>query len=135
MWISQKNLTRSSWYYYKLKILELIKIKNLVLELTQENSVQDCLLYMLISNSPCKLFLAYPKWLYVCLKVNMYITYYITSSLPECSTSFHVLCDLSLLLSPYHLMLLMCDWVMLSLTLTISSKNRIKKNKSKIKWE
>jgi len=135
LWISQKNLTRSSWYCYKLKTLELIKRKNLVLGLIQENStensVQDCLLYMLIPNSPCKLFLAYPKWPYVCLKINMYITHCITSSLPECSMSFHMLCDLSLPLSPYHLMLLMCDWVMLSLTLTLSSKNRIKENKSK----
>ena len=35
------------------------------IELTQENSiensVQDCLPYIQISNSPCKLFLAYPK--------------------------------------------------------------------------
>jgi len=50
---------------YKLKLLELDKRKNLVLGLTQENlienSVQDCLPYILISNGLCKLFLVYPK--------------------------------------------------------------------------
>jgi len=50
---------------YKLRSLELDKRKNLVLELTQENSiensVQDCLPYILIPNGPCELLLAYPK--------------------------------------------------------------------------
>jgi len=50
---------------YKLKILELVKRMNLILELTQENSiensVQDCLSYILIPNDLCELFLAYPK--------------------------------------------------------------------------
>ena len=43
--------------YYKLKILELIKRKNLVLRLTQENSmensVQDSLPYILNPHGPC----------------------------------------------------------------------------------
>ena len=50
---------------YKLKPLELDQRKNLVLGLIQENlienSVQDCLPYILIPNGPCKPFLAYPK--------------------------------------------------------------------------
>jgi len=51
--------------YYKLKPLELDKRKNLILGLTQENSiensVQDCLSYIQIPNGLCELFLAYPK--------------------------------------------------------------------------
>ena len=38
-----------------------------------ENSVQDCLPYIQIPNGLCKLFLTYPKWPCVCLKVNMCI--------------------------------------------------------------
>ena len=83
---------------YKFKTLELVKKVNLVLGLTQENlienSIQDCLPYIQIPNGSCKLFLAYPKWPCVCLKVNMYITYCMISSLPECSMSFPALCDL-----------------------------------------
>ena len=86
-----------------------------------ENSVQDCLPYILIPNSPCKLFIAYPKWLCVCLKINMCLICYMISSLLESSSSFHMSCDLWL----------MYDQVMLSLN--SSSKNRIKKNKLKIK--
>ena len=89
------------WNYYKLKLLELDKRKNLVLGLIQENliesSIQDCLPYILIPNGLCKLFLAYPKQPCVCLKVNMYSIHCMTSS-------FHILCDLSLSLSPYYLM-------------------------------
>ena len=50
---------------YELKILELVKGKNLVLELTQENlienSVQDHLPYIPKTNSLCSTLLAYPK--------------------------------------------------------------------------
>ena len=48
--------------------------------LTQENSVQDCLPYIQIPNGPCKLFLAYPKWPCVRLKVNMCFIHCMTSS-------------------------------------------------------
>ena len=65
-----------------------------------ENSEQDCLSYILIPNSLHKLFLAYSKWLCVCLKVNMYITCYIILSFSECFIFFHMSCDLW----PYHLM-------------------------------
>jgi len=34
----------------------------LIQENSIEDSVQDGLPYILISNGPCKLFLAYPKW-------------------------------------------------------------------------
>ena len=44
-----------------------------------ENFVQDCLSHILISNSLCKLLLAYPKWSCVCYKVNMCCICYITS--------------------------------------------------------
>ena len=96
-----------------------------------KNSVQDCLPYILIPNGPCELFIAYPKWLCVCLKINMCLICYMMSSLLESSSFFHMSCDLWLSLSPCYLMWLMCDQVMLSLN--SSSKNRIKKNKLKIK--
>ena len=45
--------------------LELIKERNLILELIQKNSieksVQDCLSYILLTNSLCSITLAYPK--------------------------------------------------------------------------
>ena len=86
-----------------------------------ENSAQDCLSYILISNSLCKLFLAYSKWPYICLKVNLCFIHIITSSFSEYSTFFYASCDLWLL--PCYLMWLMCNWVMLLLTLTLSPKN------------
>ena len=64
---------------YKLKTLELIKRKNLILGLIQENSIensiQDCLSYILVSNGLCKLLLAYPKQPYIGHKVNMCCIY------------------------------------------------------------
>ena len=45
------------------------QVKKPYIELTQENlienSIQDCLPYIQISNGLCKLFLAYSKWLYI----------------------------------------------------------------------
>jgi len=83
---------------YNSKTLELVNKKNLVLGLTQENlienSVQNCLPYIQIPNGLCELFLAYPKWPCVHLKVNMCITCCMTSSLPEYFMSFHVSYDL-----------------------------------------
>ena len=59
-WVSQTLV-----YYYDLMILELIKERNLVLGLTQENliedSVQDHLPYILKSNGLCSTTLAYSK--------------------------------------------------------------------------
>ena len=56
--------------------LGLIREGNLVLGLTQENSiensVQDCLLYILKVHGLCSTTLAYSKWPCVHLKVNMY---------------------------------------------------------------
>ena len=50
---------------YNSKILELVIKKNLVLELIQENlienSVQNCLPYILITYGSCSTILAYPK--------------------------------------------------------------------------
>jgi len=99
-----------------------------------ENSIQDCLSYIQIPNGSYRLFLAYPKWPCICLKVNMCITCYMTLSLPEYFISFYVSHDLWLSLC--HLMWLMWDWVVSLLTLTLSSKNRkmkINKNKNKNK--
>jgi len=62
------NLAYSKEYiYYMLQSQDLRvgQVKEPCIGLTQENSiensVQDCLLYILIPNGPCKLFLAYPK--------------------------------------------------------------------------
>ena len=50
---------------YNLKILGLVKKENLILELTQENSIensiQDSLSYILDTYSLCSTTLAYPK--------------------------------------------------------------------------
>jgi len=117
------------------------QVKEPYIGLTQENlienSVQDYLTYIQIPNGLYKLFLAYPKWPCVCLKVNICITHCMTSSVPDCSMSFYTSHDLWLSLSLCHLMWLICDQVMLSLTLTLCSKNRMKENKSNEneKWE
>jgi len=60
-----------------------------------ENSVQDYLLYIQIPNGLCKLFLAYPKWPCICLKVNMYFICFITSSFQNLlyPSMCHVTCD------------------------------------------
>ena len=83
-----------------------------------ENSVQDCLPYILIPNGLCEPFLAYPKWPCVHLKVNLCTICYMTLSLPEYSMSFHALCDLWLC----HLMwpaVWQHDIVTLTLTLVL----------------
>ena len=50
---------------YNLKTLELVNEKNLILELTQENSIensiQDCLSYIPKTTSLCSTTLVYPK--------------------------------------------------------------------------
>jgi len=78
-------------------ILRVSQVKEPCIELTQENSiensVQDCLSYILISNGLCKLFLAYSKWPCVCLKGNICIPCCMIS-FPECSISFYMLCNL-----------------------------------------
>ena len=62
------NLAYSKEYiYYMLQSqdLRVDQVKEPCIGLTQENSiensVQDCLPYILILNGPCELFLAYPK--------------------------------------------------------------------------
>ena len=85
--------------YYKLQTLELVKRINLVLRLTQENSiensVQDYLPYMQIPNGLCKLFLSYPKQPCICLKVNMCITCCIILSFQNLlhPSMCHMTCD------------------------------------------
>jgi len=53
------------------QVLRVGQVDEPCIGLTQENSVQDCLPYILGFYGPCKLLLAYPKLSYVCLKVNM----------------------------------------------------------------
>ena len=76
-----------------------------------ENSVQDCLPYIQILTGPCKLFLAYPKWPCVCLKVNMHSPYCMTSLFQNflLPSMYHVTCD--------HVIWcdLLCDSMILSL--------------------
>jgi len=71
-------------YCYKLRILELIKRKNLVLGLTQEslieNSLQDCLPFILKAHGPCYILLAYSKQPCIYLKANIHCAHFMTSS-------------------------------------------------------
>jgi len=69
-YVSQWNIVETSrrmisLQYYNSVILGLIKEENLVLGLTQENSiensVQNCLPYILLAYGPCFSTLAYPK--------------------------------------------------------------------------
>ena len=114
---------------------ELLQIKDLrvgqwkepCIGLTQENSiensVQDCLPYIQVPNGLCKLFLTYPKWLYICLKVNMYITYYMTLSFPASCDLWPVSSDVTCCVTAWS-----CHS-----NPNPSSKNRIKENKLKRK--
>jgi len=75
-----------------------------------KNSVQDYLPYIPQTTDLCTTTLAYPKWLCVCLKATMYITYDIILFLLEPSTIFHygtwlcdsvtVTCDITLIPNP-----------------------------------
>ena len=80
----RKQGRETQYLCYKLKILELIKKKNLVLELIQENlienSVQNSLPYILNLHSLCQLLLTYPKQLCISLKINICYIYCIISS-------------------------------------------------------
>jgi len=126
--LSMSHYVRCGSYCYKLKSLKLDKRKNLVLGLTQENSiensVQDCLPYIQVPNGPCKLFLAYPKW----LCVSHIIWHHLFQNV-LCSSIHHVTCDCVIWCD------LLCDSMILSITLTLSSKNRKNKNKWKWKWK
>ena len=99
------NMHNACWpWVLQSQDLRVDQVKKPCIGLTQknsiENSVQDCLPYIQISNGLCELFLAYFKWPCICLKVNMCIIFCIISSLPECSMFFYALCDLW----PCHLM-------------------------------
>ena len=75
-----------------------------------ENSVQDHLPYISKTTSLYFTTLAYPKWPYVCLKINMYIICYMISFLSKSSTIFHhdmwscdcvtMACDITLIPDP-----------------------------------
>jgi len=69
---------------YNSKTLELVNKKNLVLGLIQENSIenslQDCLPFILKAYGLCYVLLAYPKQPCVYLKANMYCAHWMTSS-------------------------------------------------------
>jgi len=105
-WISSSSSIWSNFFRYKC-LLYMLQIKDLRVDqweepcigLTQENlienSIQDCLFYILILNGPCKLFLAYPKWPCVRLKVNICFTHCMTSFFQNLlhSSMCHVTCD------------------------------------------
>jgi len=59
------NVRARSWVL-QIKDLRVGQWKESCIRLTQENlienSIQDCLPYILVSNGLCELFLAYPKW-------------------------------------------------------------------------
>ena len=106
----------TTWQYYKLKNLELFKRKNFILRLIQENSIensiQDHLPYIPKTNGPCSTTLAYPKWLYIYLKVNMYYIYYIISFILESSTAFHCVmwsCNIVTVTDLWQFVTVTCD--------------------------
>jgi len=82
---------------YKLRTLELVKRKNLVLGLTQENSiensVQDGLPYIQNLIVCAILLLAYSKWLCICFKVNRWYLYCMMSSFQNLLLLSHITCD------------------------------------------
>ena len=86
--------------------LEWDKDQTLVLEKTQENSIesslQSSLSYIPIHMVYASYCAFYSKVPCVRYKVNMWYIYCMISLLLESFTSFHVSCDLLLLLSPYH---------------------------------
>jgi len=119
----------------QIKDLRVGQWKEPCIRLTQENlienSVQDCLPYILIPNGPCELFLAYPKWPCVCLKINMCCTHCMMSSFQN-------------LLHPSmcHVIVIMSSDVTCCVTAwschsnpNPSSKNRIKEKKIKMSKE
>jgi len=83
---------------YNLKSLEWDKGQTLILEKTQENSIesslQSSLFYIPIYMVHASYYTSYSKVLYVRHKVNMQYTCYITLLFLEPSTFFHASCDL-----------------------------------------
>ena len=81
-------------YCYDLITLELIKEKNLVFGLTQENSIefwiQYIYLYILATDGLYSTLLAYFKQLCVSYEVNMCCIYYITSLFLKPYTMFYM---------------------------------------------
>ena len=88
-----------SLFLLQLKDLRIGQWEEPCIGLTQENSiensVQDGLPYIQIPNGLCKLFLTYPKWPCVCLKVNMHFTCCMILSFQNLlpPSMCHVTCD------------------------------------------
>jgi len=120
----------------QIKDLRVGQWKESCIRLTQENSiensVQDCLPYILIPNGPCKLFLAYPKWPCVCLKVNMY--YHTLYDIISSRIFYVLLCVMWLVTVLSDVTCCVTAWSYYS-NPNPSSKNRIRKIKSKKKIE
>ena len=95
-----------------------------------ENSIQACLSYILIPNGPCKLFLAYPKWSCVYLKVNMCFTCCMTSFFQNLLSSS--ICHVTFVTMLSDVTCCVTVWSCHS-NPNPSSKNRIKENKLKRK--
>jgi len=127
LWSAKRLLCRQDYnrgFMLRLKPLVLDRRRTLygvTQENSIENSVQDCLPYIQIPNGLYELFLAYPKWSYVCFEVNIYF--------PHCMTSsFQNLLHPSMYretLWPCHLMwpaMWQCDLVPLTLTLVLRIK-------------
>ena len=95
--ILQKNV--EDFRTMMLYILQLkdLRVDQWILGLTQENlienSIWDHLPYIPKTNGLCSTTLAYPKWPYVWLKVNIYIICYIISSFQNLQPSSIMTCD------------------------------------------
>jgi len=95
-----------------------------------ENSIQDGLPYIQMSNGLCELFLTYPKWPCLCLKVSHVFPTLYDIIFPEPSTSSPVSCDFMTISS--DVICCVTVWSCHS-NPNSSSKNRIMENKSKRK--
>ena len=99
------------YHCYNSITLGLIKKRNLVFRLTQENLIEfwiQCIyLYILATDGLCSTLLAYPKWPYISHEVNIYYICCIISLFFKSSTIFYM--TMWPLLWPCHLMWLMCN--------------------------
>ena len=93
-YLTIKQFISLSAICYELKILELVKRKNLILGLIQENLIenfiQDSLPYILNPHGLCQLLLTYPKQPCISLKINICYTYCMTSSFQNCHIQVHL---------------------------------------------
>jgi len=127
--------------YYDSMILGLIKEKNLILELTQENSIEflvQCIyLYILTSNGPCSTISSLPQRPCISHEVNICYTCYMTllfSNLLLCFLWLHDHVTITVTMTSDVTDMWQCDHdVTLTLTLDLRKRKRKRKLNKKAK--